>query len=201
MGRFRRRLARASLRLVPLAMNSLPSEASVAADFDAELGDGFDLSPLPMPDDALSPLRALIGHLRGVTAGRARLGFLSHAPQDADGWSDIAARLGCEVAFIPQIWLDRLPDGARFASISVAGLLMALDEIAQSKGCSDVVLIVGLDLLLTRLDPDQCARFWDDLHPSLPHRPRALILALPHSFARFGPDSPTWGNISARLDK
>lgn len=181
-------------------MNFLSSKASVAADFDTELGDGFDLSPLPMINDALSPLRALIGHLRGVAAGRARIGFLSHAPQDADEWSEIAARLGCEVALLPQIWLDRLPDGARFASISVAGLLTALDEIAQSKGSSDVVLIVGLDLLLTRLDPDQCARFWDDLHARLPHRPRALILALPHAFARFGPDALAWGNISARLD-
>lgn len=171
-----------------------------AVPFDVELGDDFDSSPAPLPIDALSPLRALIGHLRGVAAGRARLGFVSHASQDADGWREIAARLGCEVAFLPQIWLDRLPDGARFASISVSGLIAALSEIAQSKGSSDVVLVVGLDLLLTRLNPNECARFWDDLHPSLPHRPRALILALPHSFARFGPDSSTWENIRARVD-
>lgn len=168
--------------------------------FDVELGDGFDSSLPPLPLDALSPLRALIGHLRGVAAGRARLGFLSHAPQDAKSWSDLAARLGCEVALLPQIWIDRLPAGALFASISVAGLLAALDEIAQSNGTSDVVLVVGLDLLLTRLDPNQCARFWDDLHPSLPHRPRALILALPHSFARFGPEASAWDNVRARLD-
>lgn len=181
-------------------MNSLASQSSIADDFDTELGDGFDLSPLPTPVDTLSPLRALIGHLRGVAAGRARIGFLSHAPREGDEWSEIAARLGCEVAFLPQVWLDRLPEGARFASISVAGLLTALDEIAQSKGRSDVVLIVGLDLLLTRLDPAPYARFWDDLHGRLPHRPRALILALPHAFGRFGPDATAWENISARLD-
>ena len=176
------------------------SQGAATASLGVELGDEFDAPPLAMPADALLPLRVLVGQLRGVTAGRARLGFLAHAPQDEDNWREVAARVGCEVAFLPQIWLHRLPDGARFASISVAALLAALDEIAQSGGSCDVVLIVGLDLLLTRLDPDECARLWDDLPARLPHRPRALILALPHAFARFGPDAHAWGKMSARLD-
>ena len=182
-------------------MNDFACSQDVAtASLGVELGDEFGVSPLAMPADALSPLRVLVGQLRGVTAGRARLGFLAHAPQDENGWRDVAARVGCEVVFLPQIWLYRLPDGARFASISVAALLAALDEIAQSGGSCEVVLIVGLDLLLTRLDPDECARFWSDLPSRLPHRPRALILALPHAFARFGPDAHAWEKMSARIE-
>ena len=164
-----------------------------------ELGDAADLSLPSAPDDALSPLRALVWHLRGKTAGRARLGYLCHAPQSEPNWGDIAARVGCEIAVLPQLWLARLPTGARFAAISVAGLLDALDGIAQSRGESDVAVVIGLDLLLTRLDPDECARFWDDLPHRLPHRPRALILALPQSFARLGPVG--WDEkISVRLE-
>lgn len=182
-------------------MDSFASGNSIAfPSLGGELGEDFDISPIPMPTDALSPLRVLIGHLRGVTAGRARIGFLSHAPQSDDQWREIAARVGCEVAFLPQIWLARLPASARFASIGVAELLNVLDEIAQAAGTLDVVTVVGLDLLLTRLNPDECARFWDNLHARLPHRPRALILALPHAFARCGPDAGAWEKISARLD-
>ena len=176
----------------------VPDAPDVAA-VDVELGE-LDFSPLPIANDALSPLRALVAHLRGCAAGRARLGYLSHAPQSDEDWREMAARAACEVAFLPQIWLDALPNGARFASIDVPKLLKALDEIAGSSGTSDVVLIAGLDLMLTRLDPDECARFWDDLHPRLPHRPRALILGLPHGFARFGPDAGAWEKISARLE-
>ena len=182
-------------------MKSLPANVPDVIDVaatDVELGE-LDLSP-PVTNDALSPLRALVAHLRGARAGRARLGFLSHAPQSDEDWREMAARAGCEVAFLPQIWLDGLPAGARFASIDVPRLLAALDEISQSSGSSDVVLIAGLDLMLTALETDECARFWDDLHTRLPHRPRALILGLPHGFARFAPDALTWEKISARLD-
>lgn len=184
-------------------MNSPSTTAATAppgAEFDAELSDEFAIASLPAPADALSPLRVLIGHLRGSTAGRTRLGFLAHAPQSEEQWREIAARAGCEVAFLPRLWLARLPAGARFASIGVAELLNALDEIAQSSGAFDIVLVAGLDLLLTRLDTSECARFWNDLHSRLPHRPRGLILALPHAFARFGPDVGAWEKMSARLD-
>ena len=174
------------------------SATAATAPLDAELGDDFD--PSPAPADALSPLRDLVAHLRGASAGRARVGFLGHAPQSEDDWREVAARVSCEIAFLPQLWLARLPDGARFASISSVALLAALDEIAQSSGSSDVVLIVGLDLLLTRLNPNECTRFWDDLPARLPHRPRALITALPHAFARFGPDAGAWEKMSARMD-
>ena len=183
-----------------LSANACDVAASDVATSDVSLGDDLDLVPLAAPADALSPLRVLVAHLRGAAAGRARVGYLSHAPQETENWREMAARVGCEVAFLPQLWLDALPAGARFASISVAGLLKALDEIAQSQGRSDVVLVAGLDLLLTRLDPDGCARFWDDLPTRLPHRPRALILGLPHGFARCGPDALAWEKVSARLD-
>lgn len=168
---------------------------------DADFGDLGELSSHSSTRDALSAGRDLVRDLRGGGAGRSKVGFLSVSARSESSWRDLAAQLGCEVAFLPRLWLDRLAPGAMFASISVRGLGDALDELAQKRGSFDVVLVTGLDLLLSRLDPNDCARFWSDLPLRFPHRPTALILTLPPAFiSRFGPDMSVWEKVSARLE-
>lgn len=54
-----------------------------------------------------------------------------------------------------------------------------LDRIAEESQGADAVLIYNLDLAVAKLDARQRALLWTALRERLPHRRRALVLAMP----------------------
>ena len=118
----------------------------------------------------------LRGHILRVRTGLYLLPvpMLTRAP-------DEAARLGIHAVDSRDWLLKRLPEGTRFSGITVERLLELVDEICREVSESDCLLIYDFDLLVARLKTDERAELWRQLYSGFPHRPRALLIAMPRN--------------------
>jgi|GEM_PF-770419 len=92
-----------------------------------------------------------------------------------------AARFLLEGVDIRQELVKQLPVDARFAGLNSQKVIDLIDAVTQQKGTSDCALIYNLDLLLSRLSPQECEFVWQLLLEAMPHRPRAILITMPAS--------------------
>lgn len=130
--------------------------------------------------DPLQDVRALIAFLRRPIL-RTRVGVW-HMPLQCVGQErDVAARLGVEAVDVRDPIRQQLPEGTRFVRLTVEKTLEALDFFATTRGITDCAFVCHMDLLLTGLSREDRQRFWESLFDGLPHRSRALLLAIPET--------------------
>lgn len=125
-------------------------------------------------------LSELLSALRSPTT-RLRTGLWLASPQDLTAITDIGARLGVGTVDLRQQILSRLQPGQRFLGIGEDDFVLLIDEIIHTPLTYDARLLYHLDLLLARFTRAQRDDIWDRLYQGLPHRPHALILAMPHT--------------------
>lgn len=130
--------------------------------------------------DPLQEVRTLIAFLRRPTL-RTRIGVW-HMPLACVGQErDVAARLGIEAVDVRDPVRQHLPEGTRYVRLTVEKTLEALDVIANTQGITDCAFVYNMDLLLAGLSRDYRQRFWENLFDGLPHRSRALLIAVPET--------------------
>jgi hypothetical protein len=123
-------------------------------------------------------VKDLVQFLRGATL-RTRIG-LWRMPLDVLGReADLAVALGVEAVDIRIPLSARLAPGTEFMHLSPVKIVETLDTVASQNGQSDCVLICNLDLLLAAISQQERQQVWRELYDGLPHRPRALLLAIP----------------------
>ncbi len=128
--------------------------------------------------EPLSQVQALIGLLRRHTL-RTRVGVWQMPLRYVGQEQDTAARLGVEAVDVRDAITRRLPDGTRYVRLSAGRIVQALDDIACGAGLTDCAMVYNVDLLLAGLNRDTRQTVWESLFDGLPHRPRALLLAIP----------------------
>jgi len=133
------------------------------------------------PSDPLKDVRALIAFLRRPIL-RTRVGVW-HMPLQCVGQEpDVAARLGVEAVDVRDPIRQQLPEGTRFVRLTVEKALEALDFIATTTPrITDCAFVYNMDLLLAGLSREDRQRFWESLFDGLPHRSRALLIAVPET--------------------
>lgn len=92
-----------------------------------------------------------------------------------------AARLMVDAIDLRDVLLQHLPEGSRFSRLSDQKITELLDEVSELEGQSDCALVYNLDLLLARLSPQGVKAVWQYVFEFMPHRSRALLLAMPAS--------------------
>ncbi len=136
--------------------------------------------------EPLSPVRELIDRLRRPTF-RTRVGVWC-MPLDYIGQEpDVAVLLGIEAVDVREPILQQLPEGTRFVRLTPEKIFAALDNIANNIGKKDCVLVYNVDLLLAGLTRERRQSVWQGLFDGLPHRSRALVVAIPASAERLLP--------------
>jgi hypothetical protein len=140
---------------------------------------------------ASGPTEQLQTLLPGTVRGRVQIGVLL-VPHPGSGLSRLARPLGLTEVNLAQELLASLSPTASFAGLtSASDLLQLIDGTSTHPRAADGLLLTGLDLLLTRLPPAECALAWTQLLEGPPHR--RLVLALASSFATYGPaDFARW---------
>jgi hypothetical protein len=90
-----------------------------------------------------------------------------------------AARLMAEAVNFQELWLAQLPKDTRFVGITGDKLLEVVDHVVQQTGGNDCALLYNFDLLLAKLTRSGRLQVWRALYGEMPHRNRALIIAMP----------------------
>lgn len=140
---------------------------------------------------ATGPTEQLHELLPGTVQGRVQIGVLL-VPSPGSGLGRLARPLGLTEVNLVQELLASLKPTAAFAGFTrAADLLRLIDGTRTHAAAPDGLLLTGLDLLLTRLPPAECALAWAQLLEGPIHR--RLVLALPSAFAAYGPpDFARW---------
>lgn len=120
----------------------------------------------------------LVRRLR-THALRNRTGILLLSQIHLRQIEDVAARLGIESVDYRALVRQRIPPGSRYAGISVDAERVSLDALLDDLRGMDCVLLYNFDLVLARLEYFERQRLWSILFGEMPHRSRALILAMP----------------------
>lgn len=93
--------------------------------------------------------------------------------------ADKAARLGISLADARQPILNALLPEQHFLHLNPNELVDALDSLCSGNSLTNCLLIANWDLLIAKLSPTDRKEMWDILYQRLPHRPRALLFAMP----------------------
>ena len=92
---------------------------------------------------------------------------------------DSAARLGIDLADVRRPLLGSIAPDQRFLRLGVRELIDALDLLCQDDGASDCLLVANCDLIVAKLNYSERKELWETLYRAFPHRPRAVLLAMP----------------------
>lgn len=135
----------------------------------------------------LEPVLKLIEFLRSATF-RTRIG-LWYMPLRALGREkDIAVQLNVEAIDIRTPLYTKIAPGAEYLRLSTVKIIETIDLIASTTGQSDCVLVYNLDLLLSWVSQKECSQVWKELFDGLPHRTRALLIAIPGTAKQILPE-------------
>lgn len=95
----------------------------------------------------------------------------------------IAVRLDVQALDIRQVYLGRLPQGARFSGLTAPegyhNLTRLIRDLSQHTQHRDCLLVYTLDLLLLALEVNEREQFWHETLQGLPYPRTKLILAVP----------------------
>ena len=101
---------------------------------------------------------------------------------------DEAARLGVNLVDVRRPLLENLAPDQRFLNLGVREIIEALDALCQDNQKGDCLLVTDCDLLIAGLSYHERKAIWDTLYRGFPHRPRAIILAMPQRASGLLPD-------------
>jgi hypothetical protein len=124
-------------------------------------------------------VRALSRRLRGSDAPRTKTGLVFWP---ASLWRDVhgvAAALDATPVSLAARLLQRLPANARAVPLDVESLFAEVSAVADERQGGDVAWVFDVDVLLAKLPEAERERFWEAAFDRLPHRARAVLLALP----------------------
>lgn len=107
-----------------------------------------------------------------------------------------AARLMVDAVDLRDVLLQQIPEGSRFSRLSDQKITELLDEVSEQEGNSDCAVVYNLDLLLARLTPQEIQSIWQYVFESMPHRSRALLLAMPASATELLPSVELKENLN-----
>ena len=139
----------------------------------------------PAPSVAAGPTEQLRKLLPGTVQGRVQTGVLL-VPNPGTGLGRLAIPLGLIEVNLAQLLLAPLGPTASFVGLTrAADLLRLIDQTAPHPQATTGLLLTGLELLLTRLPSAERTLAWTQLLDGPAHR--RLVLALPSSFAAYGP--------------
>lgn len=141
------------------------------------------------PPEALSAVEELVTLLRRPTL-RTRVGIWRMPLDYAGREPDIAVHLGVEAVDVRRPLMQLLPEGTRYVRLTPEKTLQALDSVACSRGQKDCALVYNMDLLLAGLSVEGRHQVWQRLIDGLPHRERALLIALPETAHLLLPGEP-----------
>lgn len=128
----------------------------------------------------------MVALLRGHRL-RCRTAILLVSPSQIAEALNIAARLGLDAVDYHEVLVRSLPPGAKFVPLTAASEETRLDTIAEQPVGADAVLVYNFDLAVAKLEHRQRALLWSTLRDRLPHRRRALVLAMPLGAERLLP--------------
>jgi non-ribosomal peptide synthetase component F len=106
--------------------------------------------------------------------------------------TDVAAILSVDAVDYAVILNDGIPVGATYVEIDAATEEQRLNTLAMSMSGSDCLLVYNFDLALARLDSEERARLWTNLHDNFPKKTRALLLSVPRNAAHLLPTGADW---------
>jgi hypothetical protein len=94
--------------------------------------------------------------------------------------AEFAARWGIGHADIRTPILTTIAPQQRLLDLTTEQkVIQALDALCHDPQAPDCLLVANLDLLLAKLGKQAQERLWETLFNGFPHRPRALLLAMP----------------------
>lgn len=135
-----------------------------------------------MQEDPMPDIHTLVEHLRqpGARTGTG-IWFL---PEEYLGKElSIAGKINLQPVDAPRVYLDSLPNGARFSGLTrpdgYQNLLNFLRTLAGNTHLRDCLLVHTFDLLLLGLASDQRDLFWQGALEGIPYPRTKMILALP----------------------
>lgn len=134
----------------------------------------------------IEPVIKLVELLRSATL-RTRIGLWCMPLEAAGREREIAVQLSVEAVDVRTPLRTKIAPGADYLRLSTVKIIETLDSIASSTGRSDCVLVCNLDLLLSGVTQEQCTQVWEELFNGLPHRSRALLLAIPETATQIMP--------------
>lgn len=98
---------------------------------------------------------------------------------------DIAWRLNAQAIDARQVYLQSLPQGARFSGLThrdgYQKLVQTIRHLTQGVYHRSCLLVHTLDLLLLGLEVDERERFWQAVLGGLPYPRTKLILIIPEN--------------------
>lgn len=143
------------------------------------------LSPDATP--VLPSATQLLDLLRPRTL-RCRTGILLLPSQRLGQERDLAVPLRVDALDYCEYLQERLTPDSSFVPLDAARLERDLDAIAQLQQGQNCVLVFNFDVALAKLPISEREVLWSRLRDSFPHRPRALILAIPQTAELLLPD-------------
>lgn len=90
-----------------------------------------------------------------------------------------AARLRLDAVDAREPILAAVTEGQRFLGLDELRVLEAINSLSQQNDTTECLVVYNLDLLIARVGVEGRTPLWDLLYSGLPHRPRALLIAMP----------------------
>lgn len=130
-----------------------------------------------------SPTPSELADLLQSAKLRVRTGLWLMPPPLVDQTVQEAARLGLDAADARQPILETVTEGQRFLGLDELRVLEAIDALSHQTRLTECIVVYNLDLLIARVGVEGRGPLWDLLYSGLPHRPRALLIAMPREAA------------------
>jgi len=124
---------------------------------------------------------------------RSRFGIWICDLSDLGDEENIATRLGAEAIDLSRSYMQSLDPSSTFLSLNEDKLIDLISDISDQKGKTKV-LIYNLDLLLSKLWPNQIKNFWNVLLGGLVYKKRALVFMVPKTASQLIPQNEDYKN-------
>ncbi len=141
----------------------------------------------------MDSVRQLYLNLKTV---RSRFGIWCCDLSELGDEENIATRLGAEAIDLSQSYKQSLDPSSTFLSLNEDKLIDLISTISDQMGKTKV-LIYNVDLLLSKLEPNQISNFWNMLLGGLVYKKRALVFMVPKTASQIIPqneDIKNWVN-------
>jgi hypothetical protein len=115
------------------------------------------------------------------------VGIVLFSPAMYADIDNLAAKWGCTEIDLVEAYLERLPAETAYVDIKPQTVLETLDGIASKAQMTANVLVLGLDLMISRLGRDERQAVWRLLRETMRKRPTRLVLAFPDDAAHLLP--------------
>ena len=95
--------------------------------------------------------------------------------------------MSIDLVDIRQPLLNAIAPDQRFLHLGIREFIETLDVLCHDNQASDCLLVANCDLIIAKLNDNERKELWETLYRGFPHRPRAVLLAMPHSATALQP--------------